>query len=301
MSYILHTDIKAKSVSYGSNRSSNSIKYLVYHYTGNKNDTACANAKYFANTNTRPAGAHYFVDEKDVYQSIDDLKVAWAVGGSKYSNCNITGGGKMYGIVTNSNSISIEMCSTNGKFSDATIENAIELGQKIMIKYNIPIKNVYTHFDITGKLCPGYDGWWRDSRSEWVAFKNKLKNSVKSTKSNASTKIIKKIKNNVSGYTFKKFVKDVQKSIGVMSSGIANPKTLANTPTISSRENNKHKVVTPLQKYLNSIGYDCGNVDGVAGEKFNNAIKAFQKDNDCVVDGELTSKGRTWRKILKMM
>lgn len=291
MGYTLHTDIKAKSVSYGGTRSSAFIKYLVYHYTGNKNDTAIANAKYFRDTNTRSAGAHYFVDENDVYQSIDDLKVAWAVGGSKYSNCNLTGGGTMYGKVTNANSISIEMCSSNGKISNATITNAIELGKKLMKKYNISIDDVYTHFDVTGKLCPGYDGWWKDNRTEWMNFKKKLNGGAitSSTKSNNTT----------TKYTFKNFVKDIQKAINVAQSGMVNEKTLSKLPTVSSTKNNKHAVIIPLQKYLNSIGYNCGNTDGIAGAKFNNAVKAFQKDNGCTVDGELTSGGKTWKKILK--
>ena len=34
---------------YGSKRSTNLIKYLVYHYTANDGDTYEANAKYFHN------------------------------------------------------------------------------------------------------------------------------------------------------------------------------------------------------------------------------------------------------------
>jgi len=87
--------IKAKSISYGGNRALSSVKYIVIHYTGNKNDTAENNAKYFANTNTRQAGAHFFVDRKgNIVQSIDIEKTAWAVGGNKYPNCSQTSGGK---------------------------------------------------------------------------------------------------------------------------------------------------------------------------------------------------------------
>lgn len=289
MSYILHTDIKAKAVSYGGTRSASTIKYLVYHYTGNKNDTAIANAKYFKTTNTRAAGAHYFVDSKDVYQSIDDLRIAWAVGGAKYSNCNVTGGGTMYKKVTNTNSISIEMCSTNGAISEETIENAVELGKKLMAKYNIPIENVYMHFDITGKPCVGYNGWWNNGRTKWIEFKNKLK----------STSYISPVPSNTS-YTFKNFVKEVQTAIGTTPDGIPGSKTIAATPTVSRTKNNRHAVIKPLQKYLNSIGYDCGIADGIAGVKFDTAVKAFQKANGCVADGELTAKGKSWKKILKL-
>ena len=56
----------AKSVSYGSKRSTSSIKFIVIHFTGNDGDSAKNNANYFATGNTRAAGAHYFIDEGDI-------------------------------------------------------------------------------------------------------------------------------------------------------------------------------------------------------------------------------------------
>ena len=47
MAYILHTDIRSKSMCHSGSRSLDSIKYTVFHYTGNKTDTAKANAKFF--------------------------------------------------------------------------------------------------------------------------------------------------------------------------------------------------------------------------------------------------------------
>ena len=38
--------------------------------------------------------------------------------------------------------------------------------------------------------------------------------------------------------------------------------------------------------------------DGIAGVKFDSAIKRFQKDHDCIVDGELTAQKTTWKRIL---
>lgn len=158
---------------YGGSRGTSQIKYLVYHYTGNDGDAARNNASYFQN-NVVKASAHYFVDDTTVYRSVPDLKVAWAVGGSKYANADATGGGKMYGIITNTNSISIEMCDTikNGVYqaSEKTLENAVSLGKYLMQVYNIPIENVYRHFDVTGKHCPSY----LIAESKWAAFKERL-------------------------------------------------------------------------------------------------------------------------------
>lgn len=96
----------------------------------------------------------------------------------------------------------------------------------------------------------------------------------------------------------KYFIHQIQKVLGVKSDGIFGPKTLAATITVSKIKNRKHPVVKILQEYLNYLGYNCGVVDGIAGIKFDSAIKRFQKDHDCVVDGELTAQKTTWKKIL---
>lgn len=97
------------------------------------------------------------------------------------------------------------------------------------------------------------------------------------------------------------FVREIQKAIGVTVDGIAGPKTLAKTPTVSRYKNPTHGVVKPLQKRLYALGYtQVGSADGIAGVKFDTAVKAFQRDNGCYADGELTAKNKTWKKILGM-
>lgn len=97
------------------------------------------------------------------------------------------------------------------------------------------------------------------------------------------------------------FVREIQKAIGVTVDGIAGSKTLAKTPTVSRYRNATHAVVKPLQKRLYGLGYtQVGTADGIAGRKFDTAVKAFQRDNGCVADGELTAKNKTWKKILGM-
>lgn len=172
MSYTLKEQL-ANPRNYGGSRAASQIRYLVYHYTGNDGDRAANNAKYFQN-NIVKASAHYFVDDTTVWRSVPDLKVAWSVGGSKYANAHKTGGGTMYGVITNTNSLSIEMCDTirNGVYqaSEATLANAAALGRALMEKYGIPIENVYRHFDVTGKHCPSY----LVSAQKWAEFKKRL-------------------------------------------------------------------------------------------------------------------------------
>jgi len=102
-------------------------------------------------------------------------------------------------------------------------------------------------------------------------------------------------------YTQKQFIKDIQSAIGVKVDGIVGNKTLGALPTVSKKINNKHKVVKPLQKYLNALGYDCGIEDGIAGSKFDSAVKAWQKANACVIDGEFTNGGKSWKRILGVL
>ena len=161
----------------GGTRAASGIRYIVIHYTGNDGDTAMNNAKYYA-SNVVKTSAHYFVDANEIVQSVDDLRIAWAVGGKKYPSCPQTGGGTLYNICRNTNSISIELCDAkrDGTYAPApeTVTAALKLTRSLMAKYNIPQKNVVRHFDVTGKLCPAY---WagRENAAKWKAeFWDKL-------------------------------------------------------------------------------------------------------------------------------
>lgn len=167
MSYTMHALTAAKG-NMGALRNESAIKFLVIHYTGNVGDTAAANAKYFAGTVVQ-ASAHYFVDDSEVWQSVPDDVIAWAVGGHKYQN---SAGGSMYEIVNNSNSLSIEICGTGTGTSPsaATIENAVTLARAMMARYNIDVAHVVRHYDVTGKACPA----WAVDGTVWADFKGKL-------------------------------------------------------------------------------------------------------------------------------
>lgn len=166
--------VGAHGGNYGAARNPEAIKYLVYHYTGNDGDTAMSNALYYQDHVVK-ASAHYFVDDNVIVQSVEDLTTAWAVGGGRWSDCAKTGGGKLYGVVTNGNSLSIEMCDTrrDGQImaTEQTLANAAALGKLLMTRYSIPLDHVVRHFDVTGKHCPAY---FMDEAA-WQAFKQRLK------------------------------------------------------------------------------------------------------------------------------
>jgi len=168
----------ANKNNYGSQRPLSDIKYIVIHYTSNDGDTDENNGLYFKN-NVVKASAHYFVDSDSVTQAVPDNFSAWAVGGGKYSDCAVTGGGYYYGSCTNSNSISIELCDDykNGVVypSEATILNTLELVKMLMDKYNIKKEYVIRHFDVNGKRCPAYWCGTNEGNMKWrEEFYNKI-------------------------------------------------------------------------------------------------------------------------------
>lgn len=166
-------------------------KYIVIHYSGNDTDKAVNNARYFKSEN-RGASAHYFVDDTDIYQVVEDSDSAWAVGKNYGSN-------NLFGTVTNKNSISIEMCSKNCKITDKTFNKTVELCKYLMKKYGISASHVYRHYDVCSKECPGWNGWLPSNESLWKKFKKKIggsSSSEKVTTSDSSESFLVKVKVN---------------------------------------------------------------------------------------------------------
>ena len=178
--------------------SNRTIRYLAIHYTaGGSSKGGCAKSLKSIWEKAKRASADFGVDDKDMVQFNPDLAnyYCWSVGDKKNP---YSGGGRLYGIAKNSNTISIEICSSlkagynasvanhdGWYFTDAALANAVELAKILMKKYNIPIERVVRHYDVSGKVCPGVIGWnnatiydrhgnatRRKSDSElWEAFK----------------------------------------------------------------------------------------------------------------------------------
>lgn len=177
-----------------SKKANRKIDYLVIHFTAGASSSGDAETKarnvFIARKN---ASADFTVDDDTMMQVNPDPKnyYTWAVGDGK---------GK-YG-VTNSNSVSIEICSNLTKgttakvpnhegwyFTEASIDNAVELSKMIMKRYNIPLERVIRHYDASRKLCPGIIGWnpgtiydsktgtrtdKKSNEDAWKAFKARL-------------------------------------------------------------------------------------------------------------------------------
>ena len=136
------------------------IEYIVVHYTANTGDTAKNNLDYFARTKTGTS-AHYFVDENEVCQSVQDTDVAWHCGSKnpRHPYCR------------NANSIGVEMCNSVGGVPEAVRARTAAFVRQKMAEYGIDVDHVLTHYLVTGKRCPAP---WVDNPSEWETFKAML-------------------------------------------------------------------------------------------------------------------------------
>ena len=96
-------------------------------------------------------------------------------------------------------------------------------------------------------------------------------------------------------------VKELQRILnvgraGLVVDGIIGPKTLAAVKKYTVEQGDTGNLICWVQKRLNTIGFNCGLPDGIAGNKTMNAIYAFQKANNLGV-GYLG--GGDWDYLLK--
>lgn len=137
-------------------------RYIVVHYTSNRGDTAKNNADYFARE--KPGvSAHFFVDEKEIWESVPENRIAWHCGAKQYRHPECR----------NSNSIGVEICMNDkkGAIRQGSIQNAVKLVRLLMERYSVPLERVVRHHDVTGKHCPAP---FVDDPTRWQAFRNEL-------------------------------------------------------------------------------------------------------------------------------
>lgn len=143
------------------------LKGIVIHWTANtgKGANAEANRNYF-NTTNRAASAHYIVDDKTIVQCIPDDEIAYHVGAASYTRA---GNNLKEGVYSpNYFLIGIEMCVNSDGNWAKTYNNTAELAAYLLKKYKLTVKDMYRHYDITGKDCPKM----MIDENEWLKFKN---------------------------------------------------------------------------------------------------------------------------------
>lgn len=160
-------NINKKLIKYNfSSRGNTKIQYIVIHDTGNTNKGAGANNHYlYFNGGNRNASAHYFVDDKEILQLVEDTNSAWHVGDGK----------GRYGI-TNSNSIGIEICvNSDGDYAKA-VQKTVELTAYLMNKHNIHLNKIVRHYDASRKNCPASMN--KNNWEPWNTFKVQLERKL---------------------------------------------------------------------------------------------------------------------------
>lgn len=147
------------------------VKYIAVHFTAgstSKAGTALATRSVFLK---RRASADFVVDDETIVQINPNLNnyYTWGVGDKKNP---YSGGGTLYGMATNRNTVSIEISSNLKKgyepnipnhegwyFTEASLKNALALIRYLMQEFGLSKYSVVRHYDVSGKLCPGVVGW----------------------------------------------------------------------------------------------------------------------------------------------
>lgn len=151
-------------------------KYIIVHDTDNNGYRADAYAHYtYFNNNYVEASAHYFVDDKEVIQTVDDNLVAWH-SGDRYEGVT-----PKVPDAKNSNSIGVEMCVNRDGSYEKTYENTIKVVKELMKRHNIPASNVIMHNDASGKYCSRK---MLDNPELWKNFKKELGKSESGNSTN---------------------------------------------------------------------------------------------------------------------
>ena len=120
-------------------RTKKKIKYLIFHYTGMKNDKLAI--KKLTSIKSK-VSSHYYINKKgELIQMVPDLYVAWHAGKSKWKKDSLL----------NKTSIGIEISNPGHdygyeKFSKKQINCLIKISKILIKKYNIKKKKYIGSF-----------------------------------------------------------------------------------------------------------------------------------------------------------
>ena len=164
----MQKNVEKMTINYSPNfdlkkRRKNKIKYLIFHYTGMKNDKLAIKKLTSFKSNV---SCHYYITSSGkLIQMVPDLYTAWHAGKSKWKNKNSL----------NYNSIGIEISNPGHdhgyrKFNGKQIKTLIKISNSLIKKYKINKLNILGHSDIAPlrKMDPGEKFPWK------FLYKNKI-------------------------------------------------------------------------------------------------------------------------------
>ena len=168
-------------------RSKKSVKFIIIHYTGMKNQSKAI--KKLCELNSK-VSAHYFIkNDGKLLNLVPDLYEAWHAGKSSWKNFKSL----------NKNSIGIEINNPghdNGylKFKEKQLFTLNKLLRELIKKYKIKINNILGHSDISPnrKKDPGEKFPWkrlaRNGLSIWYDLNEKKLKTFRNQKTKLSEK-----------------------------------------------------------------------------------------------------------------
>ena len=151
-------------------RKKDKIKFIIFHYTGMKNERDAINK--LTNQNSK-VSSHYFIKRNgEILTLIPDLYIAWHAGISRWKNYNSL----------NRFSIGIEISNPGhdykyNKFSKKQIKSILELSYFLIKKYKVKPKFILGHSDISPdrKKDPGEKFPWKYLSQKKIGFWHTLR------------------------------------------------------------------------------------------------------------------------------
>ena len=162
-------------------RKINQIKYLIFHYTGMRNEKVATNR--LTNSSSKVSSHYMIKNNGDIIIMVPDLYISWHAGKSRWKNLNSL----------NKYSIGIEISNPGHrfnykKFSNVQIKSILKLCKFLIKKYKIKPQNILGHSDIAPerKIDPGEKFPWQFLAKKKVGLwhtmsKKKLENYRKKT------------------------------------------------------------------------------------------------------------------------
>lgn len=118
-------------------------RYIVVHNVSDpKFKTMREYRNFIAHEKEAKVSFHYMVGARAVVKMLEDDWRGWHVGDKATKD------------ITNSNSIAVTMFVRDNNDIGRVIKNTVALINMLRDIYDIPVKNVKRHYDVTGKACP---------------------------------------------------------------------------------------------------------------------------------------------------